>query len=69
MIEILLQVRFNLAVEIAKQCADGSVPLDLKVNSQAVAMSVDIAALIPQCFVAVSCVKLIFLLDNHWFLC
>ena len=64
-----LEKRFDYLIEVAEQRADRSRPLDLEKTADAVPMSVQIAALVVQLFVAMRRVKLVVLLDDHDALC
>ena len=64
-----LQPWINLFVKGTKQSADVAVTFDLKKTTQAVAMPMQIAALVFERFVAVCCVKLVVFLDDHNFTC
>jgi len=61
-----LQPWFNLAVEVAEEGADISIPLDFKKALHSVAMSMQVTAFVLQCFVTMSGVKFVLLLDNHF---
>ena len=64
-IVLLLEPWFNFVVKISKQRADVTVSFDFEMQLQAVAMPVDIAAFVLQCFVAMSCIKFVLLFDDH----
>jgi hypothetical protein len=64
-IVVQFQPRFDFFVERAEQRADVTVSLDFKETPQAVPMSVQVAALVHQRFVAMSRVELVVFLNDH----
>ena len=67
-IVLLPEPRFDFVIEVAKQSADITITVHLKMQLQPVAMSVDVAALVPQRFIAMGRIELVMFFDDHGWL-
>ena len=63
---LVLQQRFDSLIEIAEQRRQVARSFDFEEARQAIAMAVDVAALVLQFFIAVRGIEFVLLLDNHF---